>query len=104
LIARWSATEPFIALIKFRAVLVPLALIFLFALVRRLAPNRSDALAAFAVILLFVALDFETWEMNSLFPLIRRGGAGAALCVPVMLLLSVIATRRSTPDATDLLR
>jgi hypothetical protein len=104
LIARWSATEPLIAFVKFRIVLVPLASIFVFALVRRLAPNRSDALAAFAVIVLFVALDFETWEMNSLFPLVRRGGAGAGLCVPVMLLLSVLATRRSAADPPDLLR
>ena len=104
IIARWSGVEPMVAFIKFRAVMVPLALIFLFSLVRRLVTNRADVVAVFAVILLFIALDFDTWEMNSLFPLVRRGGAGAALCVPVMLFLCVAATRRSELPDGDLLR
>jgi hypothetical protein len=97
IVARWSGVEPLVAFVKFRAIIVPLALIFLFSLVRRLLPNRSDAMAVFAVMLLFIALDFDTWELNSLFPLIRRGGVGAGLCVPVLLLLCIVATRRSEP-------
>ena len=103
-IARWSGMEPLVAFIKFRAVIVPLALIFLFSLVRRLLPNRSDAVPVFAVILLFITLDVDTWELNSLFPLIRRGGAGAGLCVPVMLLLCIAATRRPEPPDGNRLR
>jgi hypothetical protein len=98
-IARWSGADPLVAFIKFRVFVVPLALIVLFSLVRRLAPARSDATAVFGVILLFVALDFQTWEMNSLFPLVRRGAAGAGLCVPVMLVLCLAATRQTEGSA-----
>jgi hypothetical protein len=105
IIARWSGTDPFVAFIKFRAVIVPLALIVVFSLVRRLTPTRSDALSVFVVILLFVTLDVQTWEMNSLFPLVRRGAAGAGLCAPVMLVLALVATRRlDRPDAARLRR
>jgi hypothetical protein len=96
--ARWSAIDPLIAFIKFRIFLVPLSLIVLFSLIRRLTPARADALPVFAIVLLFVALDFRTWEMNSLFPLVRRGGVGAGICVPVMLVLALVATRQ-TDDA-----
>ena len=92
-IARWSGVDPLIAFIKFRVVLVPLALIFLFNLVHRLTGTRADAAAVFVVMLFFIGLDFQTWEMNSLFPLVRRGGVGAALCVPAMLALCLAATR-----------
>ena len=93
IIARWSGVDPLVAFIKFRAFLVPLALMFLFSLVRRLTPTRADAAAVFVVILIFIGLDFQTWEMNSLFPLVRRGGVGAGLCVPAMLGLCLAATR-----------
>ena len=92
-IGRWSGVDPLVALIKFRVILVPLALIFLFNLVRRLTDRRADAAAVFVVMLLFLGLDFPTWEMNSLFPLVRRGGVGAGLCVPAMLALCLAATR-----------
>ena len=105
IVARWSGTDPLIAFIKFRAVIVPLALIVFFSLVRRLTPTRSDALSVFVVILLFVALDVQTWEMNSLFPLVRRGAAGAGLCAPVMLVLALAATRRlEQPEGGQLRR
>ena len=93
IISRWSGTEPLVAFIKFRAFVVPLALLALFSFVRRLTPIRADAVPVFIVILLFLALDFQTWEMNSLFPLVRRGGMGAGLCVPAMLGLCLAATR-----------
>ena len=104
IIARWAAIDPLVAFIKFRIFLVPLSLIVLFSLVRRLTPARADALPVFAVVLLFVALDFRTWEMNSLFPLVRRGGVGAGLCVPVMLVLALAATRQAVEPAGRLLR
>jgi len=96
IIARWSGMDPLVAFIKFRIVLVPLGLICLFSLVRRLLVTRADAASVFVVMLVFIALDFQTWEMNSLFPLVRRGGVGAGLCVPAMLVLCLAATR--TPD------
>jgi hypothetical protein len=94
-IARWSGIDPLIAFIKFRAFLAPLALVLIFSLLRRLTPNRADAGAAFAVVLLFVALDMETWEWNSLFPFVRRGAVGAGICVPALLGLCLAATREA---------
>ena len=93
IIARWSGVDPLVAFIKFRVFLVPLALILLFNLVRRLTGTRANAAAVFVVMLIFIGLDFQTWEMNSLFPLVRRGGVGAGLCVPAMLALCLAATR-----------
>jgi hypothetical protein len=94
LIARWSWTEPIVALIKFRAFLAPLALVLLYSLIRSLTLTRVEASSAFLVVLLFVVLDMNTWEWNSLFPFVRRGGVGAGICVPAMLVLCLIATRR----------
>jgi hypothetical protein len=94
-IARWSGIDPLIAFIKFRAFLAPLALVLIYSLLRRLTPTRTDAGAAFAVVLLFVALDMETWEWNSLFPFVRRGSVGAGICVPALLGLCLAATREA---------
>ena len=94
-IARWSGIDPLIALIKFRAFLAPLALVLIYSLLRRLTLTRADAGAAFAVVLLFVALDMETWEWNSLFPFVRRGSVGAGVCVPALLGLCLAATREA---------
>ena len=94
-IARWSGIDPLIAFIKFRAFLAPLALVLIYSLLRRLTPTRADAGAAFAVVLLFVALDMETWEWNSLFPFVRRGAVGAGICVPALLGLGLAATREA---------
>jgi hypothetical protein len=94
LIARWSWTEPIVALIKFRAFLAPLALVLLYSLIRSLTLTRIEASSAFLVALLFVVFDMNTWEWNSLFPFVRRGGVGAGICVPAMLVLCLIATRR----------
>jgi hypothetical protein len=91
--ARWSGTEPIVALIKFRAFLIPLALALVYSLLRSLTPTRIEAISAFVVVLLFVGLDMHTWEWNSLFPFVRRGGMGAGICVPVLLVLCLIATR-----------
>jgi len=96
--SRWSGTDPLVTFIKFRAVLVPLALIVLFSLVRRMTLSRADAVAAFLVILAFVAFDFDTWELHSLFPLVRRGGVGAGLCAPAILFLALTATRAAAPS------
>jgi hypothetical protein len=96
-VARWSGTEPIVALIKFRALLAPLTLVCVYALLRILTSTRADAVAAFVVVLLFVVLDMNTWEWNSLFPFVRRGGVGAGICAPVMLALCLLATRPA-PD------
>jgi hypothetical protein len=94
-IARWSGIDPLIALIKFRAFLAPLALVLIYSLLRRLTPTRADAGAAFVVVVLFVVLDMETWEWNSLFPFVRRGAVGAGVCVPALLGLCLAATREA---------
>jgi len=99
-IARWSGTEPIVALIKFRAFLAPLALVLMYSLIRSLTLTRVEASSAFLIVLLFVVLDMNTWEWNSLFPFVRRGGVGAGICVPAMLVLCFSATRRvHDPDA-----
>jgi hypothetical protein len=103
LIARWSGIAPLVALIKFRAFLAPLALVLVYSLLRRLSPSRAEAGAAFAVVLLFVGLDMTTWEWNSLFPFVRRGGVSAGICVPAVLGLCLAATRRAQ-DRNGLLR
>jgi hypothetical protein len=93
MVARWSGTEPLVALVKFRAFLIPLALALMYSLLRSLTLTRVEALSAFVVVLLFVGLDMNTWEWNSLFPFVRRGGMGAGICVPVLLVLFLTATR-----------
>ena len=95
IIARWSGTDPLIALVKFRSFLAPLSLVLLYSLLKRLTPTRVEAAAAFVVVLLFITLDMETWEWNSLFPFVRRGGVGAGICVPALLGLCLAATRRA---------
>ena len=104
IIARWSGTDPLVAFVKFRSFLAPLSLVFLYSLLRRLTPTRVEAGAAFVVVLLFIALDIGTWEFNSLFPLVRRGGVGAGICVPALLVLCLIATRHVHDSAARLTR
>ena len=100
MISRWSATEPLIAFVKFRSFLAPLCLVFVYVLLRQLTATRIEAGAAFAVVLMFIALDIGTWERNSLFPFVRRGGVGAGICVPALLVLCLAATRKTRdPDA-----
>jgi len=98
-VARLSATEPLVAFVKLRAFLVPLCVLLLYALSRRLVRAPSEAPAVLAGILVFVAVDISTWEFNSLFPLVRRGGFSAGIDVPALMALFVLATRRSPPDA-----
>ena len=95
LISRWSDTDPLVALIKMRAFLAPLTLIFVYSLLRRWTATRVEAGAAFVVVLLFVVLDMDTWQWNSLFPFVRRGGVGAGICVPALMVLCLAATRRA---------
>ena len=104
MISRWSATEPLIAFVKFRSFLAPLCLLFVYALLRQLAPTRIEAGAAFAVVLVFLTLDIRTWEDNSLFPFVRRGGASAGILVPALLLLCIVATRQAREADTRLIR
>ncbi|HEY5616605.1 MAG TPA: hypothetical protein VIK60_01595 [Vicinamibacterales bacterium] len=95
LIARWSGTDPMVALVKLRAFLAPLALALVYGLLRALTLTRAEAGAAFVVVLLFVALDINTWEWNSLFPFVRRGAVTAGICVPALLVLCHLGTRRA---------
>lgn len=95
MIAHMSGTDPLVAFVKFRSFAVPLCLVAVLALLRQLAPTRTDAVAAFVVVIAFIALDVGVWESNSLFPYVRRGGIGAGICVPVLLVLYLIATRRA---------
>jgi len=92
-IARWSGTDAIVALVKFRALAAPLTLIFLYSVVRRLAPSTAEGVAAFLVLALFVVLDMDTWEWMGAFPFVRRGGIGAGLCFPAMMALCLDATR-----------
>jgi hypothetical protein len=68
--------------------------VLVYALLRRLTASRAAAMAAFVVMLLFIALDVETWEWNSLFPFVRRGSVSAGACVPALIVLVLAATRR----------
>ena len=95
LISRWSGTDPLVALIKMRAFLAPLTLVFVYGLLRRLTATRAEAGAAFVVVLLFVVLDMDTWQWNSLFPFVRRGSIGAGVCVPALMVLCLAATRHA---------
>jgi len=104
IIARWSGTDPLVAFVKFRSFLAPLSLVFLYSLLRRLTPTRLEAEAAFVVVLLFMALDIGTWESNSLFPLVRRGGIGAGICVPALLVLCLACTRQAQDSGARLVR
>ena len=104
IIARWSGTDPLVAFIKFRSFLVPLSLVLLYSLLRRLTPTRVEAATAFVVVLLFIALDTATWESNSLFPLVRRGAAGAGICVPALLVLCLAATRKAQDSGARMAR
>jgi hypothetical protein len=97
-VARLSATEPLVALVKLRAFLVPLCVLLLYAFARRLVPAPGEAPIVLAGILVFVAVDISTWEFNSLFPLVRRGGFSAGIDVPALMALFVLATRRSPPE------
>jgi len=98
-ISRWSGTDPLVAFVKFRSFLVPLSLVLVYSLLRRLTPTRSEAGVAFTVVLLFIVLDLGTWEWNSLFPLVRRGGVSAGVLVPALLVLLLAATRQAQDPA-----
>lgn len=93
-IARWSGLEPLVALVKLRAFIAPLCLVFLYALLRRLTATRGEAAAAFVVVLVFIAFDFRTWENNSLIPFMRRQSLASGLLAPAMMVLCLTATRR----------
>lgn len=98
MIARWSASDPLIAFVKFRAFLAPLCLLCIYALLRRMTLTRIEAVAAFVVVVIVVALEIETWERNALFPYVRRQGISAAVLVPALLVLFINATRLVTED------
>ena len=93
MIARMSAVDVLITVVKVRAVLVPLGFILVYALLRQMTPTREAAVAAMAVASTFVALDFPTWEFNSLFPFVRRGAFTAGISVPALMTLVIVATR-----------
>ena len=100
IIARWSGTDPLIAFVKFRTVLAPLCLVCIYALLRRFTLSRTEAVAAFLVVVLFVALELETWEINSLFPFVSRGSFSVGVLVPALMVLWMLATRR-VPEGGD---
>ena len=104
MITRWSGADRLVAFIKFRAFLAPLCLLCVYALLRRLTLTRAEAVAAFLVVVLFVALEIETWERNALFPFVRRQGFSIGVLVPSLLVLCIIATRRTQEDGGRLLR
>ena len=99
MIARWTATEPLVAMIKLRPLFVFLSLTGIYALLRQLTPRREQGVAAMAVILVFIALDWDTWEIASLVPYARRGGFTEGVCIPVLLTLVFMATRRRDNEA-----
>ncbi len=98
IISGWSGVDPLVAYIKLRSFLAPLTLVFVYSLIRHLSPSRIEARAAFIVVLMFVVLDVDTWQSNSLFPLVRRGGVGAGICMPVLMTLCLMATRHSDDE------
>ncbi len=104
LIARWSATDPVVAFVKFRTFLAPLTLLFLYGLLRRLTATRTEAAAAFAIVLVFIVLDTSTSQWNGWFPFVRRGGFSAGLCVPALMALCLAATRRAANPQERLAR
>jgi hypothetical protein len=104
MISRWSGMDPLVAFVKFRAFLVPLCLLCVYALLRRLTLTRVEAVAAFVIVVLFVALEIETWERNALFPFVRRQGFSIAVLMPTLLVLCIVATRRVQEDGERLLR
>ena len=95
MIARWTATEPLVAMIKLRPLFVFLSLTAIYGLLRQLTPRREQGVAAMTVVLVFVALDWDTWEIASLVPYARRGGFTEGVCVPALLTLALMATRRT---------
>ena len=95
MISRWARVEPLVAFVKIRPMLVLFSLTFVFALLEQLTRSRARAMAAFTVVLAFVVLNVETWEASSLFPLVRRGGFSAGVCIPALMTLIVMATRRA---------
>jgi len=103
-ISRISGADPLVTLVKLRTVLAPLCVALLYALSRRLTTVPSDAKAVLAAILVFVYLDVPTWEFNSLFPLVRRGGFAAGIAVPALMSLCVLATRTAVNGAGVRLR
>jgi predicted tellurium resistance membrane protein TerC len=104
IISRWSGTDPLVAFVKFRSFLAPLSLVLVYSLLRRLTPTRSEAGVAFAVVVLFIGLDMGTWESNSLFPLVRRGGVSAGVLVPALLVLFLAASRQAQDPAARMTR
>ena len=104
MITRWSGMDPLVAFVKFRVFLVPLCLLCVYALLRRLTLTRVEAVAAFVIVALFVALEIETWERNALFPFVRRQGFSIAVLMPTLLVLCIMATRRVQADGERLLR
>jgi hypothetical protein len=95
MIARWSGTDPLVALIKLRPLFMFLSISFMYALIRQLTPKRAHAIAAIGVVLTFVVLDSNTWELASLIPNARRGGFSAGVCVPALLTLVLVTASRS---------
>jgi len=104
MVTRWSGADPLIAFVKFRSFLAPLCLLCLYALLRRFTATRVEAVAAFLVVVLCIALEIETWERNSLFPFVRRQGFSAGALVPTLFLLCIIATRRVRDRGDRLVR
>ena len=103
-IARWAAIDPLVAFIKFRAVLAPLALVVVYALLRSLTPTRAEGFAALIVIVVCAALEIETWENNSIFPFVRRGTMVGGILMPALMTLSIMATRRVGDDSHKAVR
>lgn len=104
MIARWSGLEPIVALVKLRTVLAPLSLGLLYALLRRFTTSPTQARAALGIVLVFVGFDLHTWEWHGLFPVVRRGGLSAGLCVPTLMGLVVLSTRLTRDAVTQRVR
>jgi len=99
MIARCTRSDPLITLIKLRPLFVFLSLIAVYALLRQLLPRPEQAVAAMGVVIVFIALDANTWEAASLLPYARRGGFTEGVCVPAFLTLVLIGSARVVDDA-----
>lgn len=99
LVSKASGLSMFVAYLKLRALYAGLALLTVSALAARAFP-RFGGVMGDAVLIGLVALfaadpDPWTWPA-SLFPLVRRGGVGAGVVAPLMMLaLLMHATHRS---------
>lgn len=101
LISKAAGVSIFVAYLKLRALYAGIALLTVSALAARAFPRFErigDAVMVGLVALFAADPDPWTWPA-SLFPLVRRGGVGAGVVAPLMMLALLIhATTRSTRE------